>query len=164
MMECPDLKFCEQVRDYLNSPEILAGMDAIYSGEKTVEMRYSITDESADLNALEIVIVPGQRTSAPCVRQARTRTAAVGVSIRKHLENDAEIETMSEIAEYIDDVLDDFAPECPAFVKSAELAEKESDNVYTSHEVETGRVFDAIIVMNIRYTKVKKSFRRENVG
>lgn len=150
-MAATTFHLCEQVKSYLLSEDVKASLDALWPGRWTVEVRPDFNSDAADLDNLEISIIPGQINGSQPNRIALEQTFEMGVELRKRLDNVSEIPALAEFAEELMLKLDAFVPVSPPKVRGAALMPLSTASLYAFEEQEGALTYASVISMPVKY-------------
>lgn len=142
---------CRKITEYLQSEEVTSALKQVYSEPFSVQQRWSFVEDSADLETMDVSVIPGTLMMNKLGRDAMEGNFQVAVQLCRRI---SEMEEMSENVAFFETLIR-YLSRLGAIreiegCRGVEMVSLESESLYAHKEIEGTRVYDSLLVLNMR--------------
>lgn len=142
---------CRKITEYLQSQEVTTAFKQVCSMPFSIRQRWSFVEDAADLEAMEVSVIPGALTMNKLGREAMEGNFQVAVQLCRKI---SELTEMSENVAFLETLIR-YLSRLGSFreiegCRGVEMVSLESESLYAHKEVEGTRVYDSLLVLSTR--------------
>lgn len=142
---------CQRILDFIRSETVSASLETILPEAWNASMRWEFVSDAADLESMTVSVVPGSLTVEKMGRDAMTAAFEVGVQFSRRIASMTEI---PQNVEFLETLLKHLA-RLSSFTgidgcRGADVLSMNCSSLYANQEMEGTRIFDALIVLNLK--------------